>query len=119
MYFDKNRADVRSRSIYLRAYRKDLELISKAGSCLPGQMVCDTIERLSCLLAAVKLKCKTRDYRPDGLLAFCIWVLADICDFWSSRLSKDKEKSRWGGLSVLAQLHKSAKSPVQTKRKRI
>ncbi len=36
--FGKSRADVGSRNVYLRAYRKDLKLISK-GEQLPGQMV--------------------------------------------------------------------------------
>ncbi len=56
VYFGKSRAgyNVGSKGKHLfRAYRKDLELISK-GEQLPALNSCDTIERLSCLLTASK-----------------------------------------------------------------
>ncbi len=72
-------------NVYLRAYRKDLELISKAKvACLSNG--CDIIERFELSLTAeVKLKLwKTReiiDLRKGELLALHLGLLADVVTF--------------------------------------
>ncbi len=43
--FGKSRADVRQEATYLRAYHKDLELISKGEQLPAWSNGCDTIER--------------------------------------------------------------------------
>ncbi len=83
MYFGKSRADVGSKGNYLRAYRKDLELISK-GEQLPWSNGCDTIERFELSFnGRSKTEIVSREIidRKGELLALHLGLLADVVTF--------------------------------------
>ncbi len=65
-------------NVYLRAYRKDLELFL-ASSCLAWSNGCDIMERFELSLTAeVKLKLR-RDYRPKRrVISFAFGLVADV-----------------------------------------
>lgn len=99
VYFGKSRADVGSKgNVYLRAYRKDLELISK-GEQLPAWADgCDTIERFELSFnGRTKTELVRREIiaRKGELLPLHLALLADVVTFKVPPQGKDKKKSRW------------------------
>ena len=100
MYFGKSRADVGSKgNVYLRAYRKDLELISK-GEQLPAWADgCDTIERFELSFnGRTKTELVRREIiaRKGELLPLHLALLADVVTFKVPPQGKDKKKKSLG-----------------------
>lgn len=99
VYFGKSRADVGSKgNVYLRAYRKDLELISK-GEQLPAWADgCDTIERFELSFngrSKTELVRREIIVKKGELLPLHLALLADVVTFKVPPQGKDKKKSRW------------------------
>lgn len=99
VYFGKSRADVGSKgNVYLRAYRKDLELISKGEQLPAWSNGCDTIERFELSFnGRSKTEIVRREIidRKGELLALHLGLLADVVTFRVPPQGKDKKKSRW------------------------
>ncbi len=109
VYFGKSRTDVGSKGNVYWKLSWDCDLFPKGGSCLPGQIVCDTISRFELSLTAeVKLSNKTGDTdRKRRVISLHLGLLADVVTL-EFRLSKDKKKSlgSWSGYKPATEVTK-------------
>lgn len=99
VYFGKSRADVGSKgNVYLRAYRKDLELIYKGEQLPSWAKGCDTLERFELSFngrSKTEIVRKEIIDRKGELVALHLAFLADVVTFRVPPQGKDKKKSRW------------------------
>jgi hypothetical protein len=99
VYFGKSRADAGSKgNVYLRAYRKDLELISKGEQFPTWSAGCDTIERFELSFnGRNKTEIVRREIidRKGELVELHLGLLAGVVTFRVPPEGKDKKKSRW------------------------
>lgn len=99
VYFGKSRADSGTKgNLYLRAYRKDLELVSKGGGIPDWAKGCERLERFE---ISVNGKAKTNSVCDEilstgGVLeSVHLGLLGGIVNFKDRPKGEDKKKSRW------------------------
>lgn len=99
VYFGKSRADSGTKgNLYLRAYRKDLELISKGGGIPDWAKGCERLERFE---ISINGKVKTNPVCDEilatgGILeSVFLGLLSGIVRFKDRPQGEDKKKSRW------------------------
>lgn len=99
VYFGKSRADSGTKgNLYLRAYRKDLELVSKGGGIPDWAKGCERLERFE---ISINGKVKTNSVCDEilatgGLLeSVHLGLLGGIVRFKNKPKGEDKKKSRW------------------------
>lgn len=99
VYFGKSRADSGTKgNLYLRAYRKDLELVSKGGGVPDWAKGCERLERFE---ISINGKAKTNKVcdeilKKGGVLEpVHLGLLNGIVRFKDRPKGEDKKKSRW------------------------
>lgn len=99
VYFGKSRADSGTKgNLYLRAYRKDLELVSKGGGIPDWAKGCERLERFE---ISINGKARTNSVCDEilatgGLLeSVHLGLLGGIVRFKDRPAGEDKKKSRW------------------------